>query len=157
MKRAAVAPYSKSFTVIIFNPLSTHLNAQNRSLLWYITPKFIPPVLRAAPQRKAAWRPHFQEHFIHYFFFHFYRRYRRITWAKPLRKAPHVQGWGYNSDAADSRTIALVQGSLQLLTRPPPARSRRHTKDDLSCSPWCVRCVRMFMIDGRKSNVQDIL
>lgn len=33
----------------------------------------------------------------------------------------------------------------------------KHTKDLLSCSPWCFKYVRMFMTDGRKINIQDIV
>lgn len=48
--------------------------------------------------------------------FSLYKRYRRFTQAKPLRKAFHLYERGYDSDTAESQAIALVLGSLRLLT-----------------------------------------
>lgn len=142
MKRAAVAPYSNN--TIIFKPFSTSINAQKIPLLWYIRPKSAPPVLRAAPQRRGCMKALLPVAFHMlklYFEIVFYRRYRRFTWAKPLRKASHVHGWGYDRDAAENQTIALVQGSLQLLISLNPSTPLTHIHTNTKRTPLILPLV----------------
>lgn len=164
MKRAAVAPYSSSFTVFVFNTFSTRFNAQNRPLSWDINQN--PSLLFWELHRRERLHEGFASSSILYtdavlFIFFFYRRYRRFTWAKPLRKASHVHGRGYDSDAAESQTIALVQGSAADQSQPihpPHTHSHKtHIKDHLSCSPCCFKCVRTLMMAGKEMYILCLL
>lgn len=93
--------------------------------------------------------------FFFVFSFCFYRRYRRFTWAKPLRKASHLHRRGCDGDVAESRAIALVQVSLQLLTSLKPSSVHpsvcpfTHTSTQTHRNRRLSPLVEVFVSEGR--------
>lgn len=145
MLRAAVAPYSSSFTVIILNPFSTLIDAQKLLFLWNIKPKICPSGFESCTAEKSRMKASlpvaFNVPMLHFYsfiyFFFLLQTIQKVHMSEATKKSvsctrTRIGQWrGWESDYC-SRTGIIAAADLSHTSIPPPHTHRSHKRPPLN-------------------------